>query len=212
MEGACDSNEKKARCHELIHEQEDNIASWFHDSRNVDFNKQICDSRITGCNADIVARLKSKGSDVEVEDDSSSKAAGTTKKETFKKEESKKQQVPKKEESKKETTLAFDPLAIIQKITGRMKNNALRAKSLSIELYGELNQIVRARNWAKLGAMLKDGKFYQKYYLVFIAAFFVFYMIFSLYDALFGKAQVKNARPRPTGSRRKTGTKGKKDE
>lgn len=122
------------------------------------------------------------------------------------KESEKKKQEPvkAKTEQQKESTsfTASDPMAIVYGFLNRLKNNMLRVKGLSIDLYGELSAPVKAKQWSRLGALLKDPVFYKKYWYAFLWYAIGLYLTFSIFESLLAKPKPKPERR--SGSKRKT--------
>jgi hypothetical protein len=201
----------------LLHEQEDEISSWFHESRRTgNFFKEVCEARINGCNVQVVQEFLAKtAKNVEVEDDGPKKKEipKVEKKETPKTE---KKETPKAEketpktEKKESTGHTFDAVAIINKIVNRVKGNMIRIYRLSSELQREMVPIIKTKNWEKLKITLKNKDFYQKYWIVFAAFASMIYLLASFVEMIFGKSAKK---VRTTGTtKRRTATKSKKEE
>jgi hypothetical protein len=194
----------------VLHEQEDEISSWFHESRRTgNFFKEVCEARINGCNAQVVEEFLAKSAkQVEIEDEPPSKK--TEKKEAPKSTPPKKEapkEAPKKEATKEQP--AFDALAIINKIVNRIKGNMIRIYRLSFELGNEMTPIIKTKNWEKLKTTLKNKEFYQKYWIVFAAFASVIYLLASFVEMIFGKSEKRDRRA--TSTKRRT-TKSKKEE
>lgn len=200
----------------MLYKFDDDIVAWFGNGRTESFEKAICAKRISGFDAQ-----KPAADEVEVESEEKGKAASKAASEQ-KKEAPKKAEAPKKEQEKATSEPAFDVIAMIEKVVNRFKNNMIRIRYLSVELYNEVMTAYRTGKWEPLKAQLKDANFYKKYYLVFVAFFAGLYFMFSLYDSIFGapvkpaaprRGQVRDLRSSPAKASRSTGSaKAKKDE
>lgn len=199
--------------------QEGRIGKWFHNARNEDFKKYVCDEGITDCSPSIMdAIMKGKmkaekemaeeaASQVEVEDDTRrAKKQGESinqQQQGQQKQAEKQAPVKAKTEQKKESTSsANDPMTIIYGFINRFKTNMLRVKGLSIDLYGDVSALVKAKQWNRLGALAKDPNFYKKYWYAFLWYAIGLYLTFSIFESLLAKPKPKPERR--SGNKRKT--------
>jgi len=190
----------------VLHEQENRINSWFHEKSTVSFAKYVCDASINNCRVELIESLKNKkDSTVEVEDAPPAKSKTEASK--------KKADEPGKKSTNntKEQGSSFKPSDIVQLLFNRVKNNMLRLRVNSVDLYREVHVVVKARNWAKLKTMAKDANFWRKYWNVFMWAFIFIYFFVSVLETVgvFGKGGKSSAKK--TGERR-TKRKARKDE
>ncbi len=88
------------------------------------------------------------------------------------------------------------------RIFGRIRNNVLRIRRLSLELYEPLALAARTGKWAPVITMVKDPLFLQTYWVVFFTIFTVLYIISSTISSLRhgGVAPTAGRTPRSRGA------------
>jgi len=218
LKGACDGSKDREACNAILGEKESKIDEWFNNARDRDFKEYVCDKQTAGSDPSVmeaILRGKMKAEEdmareaaakVEVEDEArKGKKKEEQTQQQQKKEAEKKKQEPvkaKTEQQKESTSPATDPMAIIYGFVNRFKNNMIRVKGLSIDLYGELSAPVKAKQWSHLGALLKNPAFYKKYWYAFLWYAIGLYLTFSIFESLLAKPKPKSERR--SGSKRKT--------
>lgn len=222
LEGICIGSPDISKCNEIVHHYQDSlINTWFHEGRDKSFKDYVCGSAYQGCNADLVSQhLKhveeedAKEKEKQAEEDRRRAQEQADKKEqaernaaTSKSNTDSSQSRPKgatsstSQQQQKKGDDKNGPTDLIMAFLNRIKNNMLRIKSLSGEMYEEVSTVVKAKDWNKLKVMLKDANFYRKYWNVLLWFFILTYTFISFVASLMAKPEPK--RERRAGSTRR---------
>ena len=178
----------------------------------------MCDDSIQGCSADVLdAIVKGKmaadrdaaasGGQVEVEDElrtplgmyqeTPKQQAAKPTPETVKKANTSSESRKTGGKTTEEASSIADVIkGRLMNMARNVKSNFYRVKMQSKDLVSELYPMVAGRNWAKLGARLKERTFYQKYWYAFLWYGIVLYLSVNMLTSLMAKPTVPVTRGR----------------